>query len=463
MKHSSKLLLITLTAMLTLTGFGCKQGDLGAIKELRTQVKLSWWGVFDDTEMVKGIIQDYQALHPNVTIEYRKLRFDEYEQALLEGWAGGQGPDLFFVHNSWVGKYLPWISPMPATLDLPVLVDPSQGVEKGTAVYRKTATLTAQKLKDDFLEAVYQDAYRNGQIVGLPLSVDTLALFYNRDLLNQAKIIAPPKTWTEVKDAVIKLTVQDSDGAILQSGINLGGSNNINRATDIVSLLMLQTGTKMADPSGRAIFNEYLHLEDGQRFSPGGDAIRFYADFGKPAKEVYTWSKALPEAQNLFTSGRLGLFLGYSYQLPFIRAQGQTIDLGLAPVPHLNSDGTDAGRREVNFANYWLATVAKQAPAEKIKWAWDVILFITGKDEVAKYLETARRPPALRALIPQYANDAELGPFVNQLLTAKSWYRGSNPAAAETAMREMIDTVVEGSKPIDDAVSFAIEKINQTF
>ena len=36
-------------------------------------------------------------------------------------------------------------------------------------------------------------------------------------------------------------------------------------------------------------------------------------------------------------------------------------------------------------------------------------------------------------------------------------------AAAETAMREMIDTIVEESKPIDDAVSFAIEKINQTF
>jgi len=42
---------------------------------------------------------------------------------------------------------------------------------------------------DDFL---YQ-----GQPYASPLSINTLALFYNRDLLNEAGIVLPPVTWEE--------------------------------------------------------------------------------------------------------------------------------------------------------------------------------------------------------------------------------------------------------------------------
>ena len=444
---------------LPLAGFGCKQGDLEALRQLKEPVVLQWWGVFDDTDSLKDIIASYRALHPNVAIEYRKLRFEEYEQALLKGWAEGKGPDILFIHNTWVGAYEPRLTPLPPALTLPQLIDPQKGVEKSAAEFRETRTLTAQDIKNNFVPPVRDDVVRNNAVYGLPLSVDTVVLFYNRQLLDQAKLTSPPATWSEVKDAVKALTIQNTDGALLQSGINLGGSANNNRAPDLLSLLMLQTGTTMVNPEGRATFNERLSL-DGQAFSPGADALRFYTDFARPTKEVYTWNADLPEAQELFAAGRLGLFLGYAYQLPYLRAQGPKVDIGVAPVPHLNTDATDAGRKQVNFANYWIAAVAKQAENPAV--AWDFVLFATRPEQATAYLDRVKRPPALRSLIPRYQNDPDLAPFTAQLFTAQTWYRGKQPAGMDAAFRAMIDAAVDGTRTPEDAVGFGAEQVNQT-
>lgn len=443
-----------------LTGFGCKQGNLEALRQLKSPVELQWWGVFDDSDSLKGIITAYQDLHPNVIIRYRKLRFEEFEAELLKGWAEGTGPDIIFIHNSWVGSYASRLTPLPPTITLPVLLDPSKGVEKSAAEFRERRTLTPQEVKDKFVNPVVADVVRNDQIYGLPLSVDSMVMYYNRALLDQARLSQPPATWNDVKNAVKALTIQNTDGTILQAGINLGGSANNNRAPDILALLMLQTGTQMAGPEVGALFHERVSV-DGQPFSPGADALRFYTDFARPTKEVYTWSANLPEAQELFASGRLGLFLGYAYQLPYLKAQGPKVDIGIAPVPHLNTDATDAGRKQVNFANYWVAAVAKQAKNPSV--AWDAVLFATDPAQAVPYLNRVKRPPALRSLIAQYQSHPDLAIFANQLFTAQTWYRGINPAGMETAFRGMIDSVVDGTRTLEDAISFGAEQVNQTY
>ena len=68
-------------------------------------ITLRYWRVFDQEDDFREIIDAYQAGHPNIKIEYKKLRYDEYEQALLEGFATDRGPDIFSLHNTWVEKY----------------------------------------------------------------------------------------------------------------------------------------------------------------------------------------------------------------------------------------------------------------------------------------------------------------------------------------------------------------------
>jgi hypothetical protein len=53
--------------------------------------------------------------------------------------------------------------------------------------------------------------------------------------------------------------------------------------------------------------------------------------------------------------------------------------------------------------------------------------------------------------------------FAAQVLTAKSWYRGTDPRAADAAFVTLIDSSLAGGPEFfDDALRFAAEKIAQT-
>ena len=456
-----KISILTVIMALVFSGCGLKQGDPAAIRELSEPITLKYWRVFDGEDGFKEIIEAYRQLHPNVNIEYRKLRYDEYENALLEAWAEDRGPDIFTIHNSWVDKYESKILPMPESLKLPYVVERHKRTgEVEKANYRQIKTWMPINVRNKFVEVVYQDVIRDNQVMGLPLSVDTLALFYNRAMLDNAQITKVPATWLEIKEAVKKLTLQDEAGNIVQSGIALGTADNINRAGDIVSLLMMQNGTQMTD-GRQATFHLASSLASDKSYRPGMEALRFYTDFALPSKEDYSWNEEMVEASEAFVSGKLAMMLGYSYQLPLLRTQGAKINIGVAEVPHINSDGTDALGNKINVASYWLETVAKKTEHEN--YAWDFLMFATDEGQVMKYLNKARKPTALRAIVAQQVGDYDIQPFVNQVLTAKSWYQGRNPQAMEEFFRQMVSLVIEGKNTATEAIEFAAKQVNQTF
>ena len=138
-----------------------------------------------------------------------------------------------------------------------------------------------------------------------------MLLFFFMDLMNAAGIAVAPSTWSEFQEAVIALTQFNADGVITQSGAGIGTSENIERAADLIALLMMQNGTQMVDDRGRAVFDEVP--EGGERGTlPGLDAVRFYTDFANPTKEVYTWNEDQPDSFEAFTNGTTAMFFGYA-------------------------------------------------------------------------------------------------------------------------------------------------------
>jgi len=458
-----RLIVLLLVLVLVSSGCGLKEGNSKAMQELNSPITLRYWRVFDGKDAFDDIIDAYRQLHPNVNIEYKKLRYDEYEQALLEAWAEDRGPDIFTIHNTWMAKYESKILPMPTMLELPYAIErDSKTGEVSKADYRQTKTLTPIDVRNNFAEVVYGDVVRDNQIMGLPLSVDTLALFYNRTALDNAQITKPPTTWLEVKEAVKKLTLQNEEGEIVQAGIALGTAENINRVADIVSLLMMQNGAQMTDGSGlKATFNAPSVYSGDQNYRPGMEALRFYTDFALPSKEVYNWNENMSEASEAFIQGKLAMMLGYAYQLPLIKTQGVKLNLGVAEVPHINSNQTDALGNKVNMASYWVEVVAKKTAHES--YAWDFIQFINRDDQVIKYLSKVKKPTALRSLVNEQLADYDIRPFANQVLTAKSWYKGRQATVVEDIFKKMISVIIKGENTAEEAIDFAASQVNRTF
>ncbi len=430
------------------------------------QVKLEMWGVFDDSDAYNEIISQYRALNPYVgDITYRKLPVETYKEDLLDALAAGKGPDIFMIRNSWRETFEDKIALAPEYM------------------------LNEKQFRDAFVDVAATDFVDEGKIYGAPLSVDSLALYYNKDIFNAAGISRPPVTWEELGDILGRLNFIDQFGNITQSAIALGTAYNINRSTDILSALMLQ---KKGDIS-RQNDGKNISLSD-QR---SREAFDFYTQFSRLNSASYSWNPRLHYSIDAFYEGTLAMMINYSWQYPAIKQKNAKLNFGIAPLPQF------VGEQPENVANYWGLVVsknkvksdAKQATASaapkvdpekenflRVHESWQFLNFFTFPhtnntmtfrnglsgttkdlalpfDPAKKYLAKTLKPAARRDLVEEQKNDVVLSSFAAGNLIAKNWYQG-NMEGVEAILAEAIETVSSGQKSLHEALDTASKRIN---
>ncbi|MCX6785270.1 MAG: extracellular solute-binding protein [Candidatus Komeilibacteria bacterium] len=454
LKQNFKKISLLLLAVIFLTsGFSCKlipttPAPAGLIKT----IQLSYWGVWDDPDYLSPLINDFQALHPNIKITYRKFRQAEYETKLLAGWATDEGPDLYSIPASWLKKYQNFITPQPAEVQLAFTETTSTlGKTETNTVVRSVPIFSPADIKNKFVDVVAEDVMMNNKIYGLPYSLDTLALFYNRALLDKAGVATPPADWDELTTAVKKISQVDAKNKIVQAGLALGTAGNVNHAVDILSLLMMQSGAQMMGQNGVAFANP---LPGDEQYVPGLKALEFYTAFANPLNEVYSWNKDQPSSLDAFISGQAAMILGYAYDLPVIKSRSPKLDFGVTALPQVKNAATP-----INYTDYWVETVSHKA--KNVAAAWGFLNFANSSAEITKYLTAAKKPAALRQLIAAQTADPVVGIFARQTLTAKRWYQGKDPLKMEEVMQDLITNFPLAPDPLK-LLRNAAEKVNAT-
>lgn len=426
-----------------------------------TAASLTMWVVVDSPSDYNNLLSAYKAQYPNIPIQITKFRLEDYENELLNALAEDRGPDIFMIHNTWLRKYLPKIEPLPSQITVPQAV--STGAIKKEIIIKQvtSSTPTPAAIKRDFVDVVSEDVVVDNKIYGLPLYLDSLVLYYNRDILNSAGLAQPPLFWDQFQNMSQQLTKINAQNEIIQSGAALGTARNIDNAQDILALLMMQNGAIMTnEQKNRALFT--ADAKQSTTESPATEALRFYTDFALPQTTAYSWNNKQTNNLEAFTSGRLAFFFGYAYHLPLIKSQTLgKLNFGASPMLQIS------GRAPVNIANYFLPVVAKKS--KNIDAAWNFILFATKAENANHYLNAVKKPTALRALVEKEASNEDLFAHVKQSLTAKNWYYGKNPDLLKTAVNNLIDQalIVEpGPKRISELsrlLNNAIAVINQSY
>lgn len=172
-------------------------------------------------------------------------------------------------------------------------------------------------MQADFIPSLAQAGSVNRTQYGIPWVASTRMLFYNKKLFDKADITKPPKTWTDIKRAAVKLK---ANGVPVPYGLPLGPQE-----ADAETLMWL------------------LGNDGGYT-----DASHAYTFDSAPNIETFTWLKQnmvdtglvgprdpaqynVSEAFQDFLAGRTGMLNGHMTVIQ--RAKEAGIDLGMAPLP----------------------------------------------------------------------------------------------------------------------------------
>ena len=436
-----KLFSILLVAALFATAFsGCIRTKFGGGSTGPSeQITLTMYGLYDSPDVYEPLIQSYQAENSNVTINYKKFTDSEdYLDLIINELAEGEGPDIFMMHNTWIPKHYKKLTPAPDTI-------------VNAEVFRSLFVDIAGD------ELIIPSEENVEQVWGLPLYIDTLALYYNDEYIEEVLPSQgqPSSTWEGIADDVTALNREDqSFSRFERAGIALGRGDNILRAFDTLAMIMLQYGVDFYNDS----LTEVIFNGDPNAIA----ALDLFTSFALPSKKNYSWNQYLADADSgekeieTFASGQVAMILGYSYvyediinQIQSLKAQGEdTIDINdvkIQEVPQVYDPETTAETREA-YASYFAPVVSRTT--EHSQEAWEFLATMVTEENLRYYNEETHRPSALRSLINEQTLNPIYGVFATQVGYAES-FPMSDPEAYEEAFLNAIQQILDTARTED--------------
>ena len=162
------------TMVLGLTACGGRSvanTDSGSDTLSDEDVTLTVWESEEVKEFIEKAGEAFTKEHPNITIKYVNVELgDSTSQIALDGPAG-TGPDLFAAPHDKVGTL----------------------VEAGHVKETQLDSSVSGKIQQTCVDGLTY----NDKMYGYPVSVETYALFYNKDLISEDEI---PKTWGDMAE-----------------------------------------------------------------------------------------------------------------------------------------------------------------------------------------------------------------------------------------------------------------------
>lgn len=342
-------------------------------------VTLTYWGLWEDENLLRSVFDEYEASHRGIKIIYKKENPKEYRERLQAALSQGQGPDIFRFHNTWVPMLKTDLAPVPVSVF-------------STGDFQKT-----------FYPVATQDLQQGNTIYGIPLEIDGLALLYNTKIFEDARV-SPPKNWEEFQQAAQTLTVKDTRGKIQTAGVALGITKNVDYWSDILALLFLQNGVDLRNPQGKL----------------AEDALFFYTSFAQGNSK--TWDDTLPPSTLAFTQGKVAMVFIPSWEILNIKAANPQLNFGVLPVPLLPG-------AKIAWASYWVEGVSFKSPHQAE--SWEFLKYLSQKETLSKlYTEAARartfgEPYSRQDLAQSLKDDPYLGSYIQQASYARSFYMAS--------------------------------------
>lgn len=387
-------------------------------------VKLTMWGTLPADAVNRYLSAVALANRDTVDVSYSAKDAATFESDLIAALARGQGPDMALLPHDLIVKQLDKFYVIPFE------------------------NYPERSFKDAFVEGAEIYLAQNG-VIAMPLSIDPIVMYWNRDIFSNAGVSLPPTTWTELYSLAPKMAAKDSAGNITQSLIAFGATGNVARYKEVISLLALQAGTPIVAMSETGYLRS-VFSSTGQGLVPGEQAVNFYTEFSDPVRPHYSWNGSLQGDRSAFVAGKLALYFGYASELSSIRAANPNLNFDVAAVPQ-------ASGRKATFARMNGIALLKSSP--NLAASFRAAAALTGSEGQSSWVAASNYPPIRRDLLAKRPAAAHQAVFYDSALIARAWL---DPDAAKTSdiFARLVQNVTSGRMRTSEAVRSASVEID---
>lgn len=386
------------------------------------------WGTLPADGMKSALSSFAEGHQEYAKVSYTERPQETFDADLAEAIASGRGPDLIIISQEDLLAAKSKLSLIPSS------------------------TLSERDFRDDFLP-IHELYLVQGGTYGIPFLVDPLMLYYNRPILASSGAARPPATWEAVSGLATTVNRQTDTQTVIRSLIALGTFENVENARAILSLLFLQAGYDITEPTNtgyRATLTDALN--DSYGSSPAESALNFYTEFANPSKTVYSWNRSLPESRQAFIAGDLALYLGFASERQALATANPNLDFDMAPAP-----APSLSQTRVTYGNAYAFAVPRAS--KNAEGAIRAALTLSGKDGAPLFARALGVAPALRSALSPDKNDLYESVFYPEALISRGWL---SPAPGETdrIFATMVNNVLSGREAVSNAVTTAAQSLN---
>lgn len=373
-------------------------------------VTIEYWQYIFDTRVqaMNILIERFEEANPGITVNHSTFPLADYRTRLAAAIPAGQGPDVMQLFYGWLDAY----------------------VDEGLVQPLPTDVFAPEMIEAEFFPMV-QAMKRDGVYMALPTAVRSLALFYNRRLMAEAGIDAPPATLEEMVEAARAMTVRDGAGNFSQVGITTGMTAQdhhwfrevLTRQHGAEPYLENYRIVNYATPEGIAAFEFYTGLELVEGVSQSG---------------------FMDEPQAAFRAGRAGMHIDGSFRIGALQGT-RGLDWGVAPLPS-SADGITA-----NYGSYWVNAITQRAQGERKEAAVKFMEFIVSEEAMEVWLDVVGELPARPsvALTEENLADPIFGPFIEGLETAHTTLFVDESAQRQVLVDAVQRVLLQGMSPAE--------------
>ncbi len=326
------------------------------------------WGMpFEDRLFEDGYARDFEALHPGLEVRY--ARYPRVDRKYFAWHLRGTGSDVMrlTIDSYHLMATRGLLTPLDAYLD-----DPEIGIPVDE--------------RADFPPSVWEPLEVDGRRYCLPSDHNLYGLFWNKRVFEQhnaehpddpVPLPSPDWTWDTLREVSANLTVVDDSGRTTRNGIDF------HLHPWPFYTFVKQAGGELWDEQGTTT------LIDSRA---GVEALELIIELigNAPSVRISSTSQSATGPDKLFASERTAMLLDGSWRAPGLELANPDLDFAIATLP------TGRERAVIGSSVLWCVSTHAEDP----ELAWEMIRWMTSREQSLRYWDTLRvAPPARLSVI----------------------------------------------------------------